>query len=234
MANSFFAFKQFIIQQDQCAMKVGTDGVLLGAWADVSGANKILDIGTGTGLIALMVAQRSDAEVCALEIDKDAAGQAAANVSNSPWSDRITISQGDFKHYDSEGKYDVILSNPPYFKKSLQSPDRQRSVARHDEGLTFYDLITRAAKLLAVDGHLSLVVPSCAEEEILEIAVRCDLFPHRKTYVRTTPEAEPKRLLLALGFGRYACSPDYLTVEMARHIYSDDYVNLTKDYYLKM
>lgn len=215
-------------------MKVGTDGVLLGAWADVSKAKYILDIGTGTGLISLMVAQRSEAEIVALEIDSDAADQARENVSASPWSRRITVEQKDFCLFQTQLKFDVIVSNPPYFVNSLKSPDKQRNGARHTGGLNFYNLITKAATLLFPDGQLSLIIPVEAEKLVMKIAAECNLFPAKQTYIQTTPGAFPKRLLVSYELGRKECVTDYLTVELSRHIYSEEYINLTEKYYLNM
>ena len=142
MSNPYFQFKQFTVWHDKCAMKVGTDGVLLGAWASVQNAHKILDVGTGTGLVALMLAQRSlpDADIIALEIDGAAAGQARENVTRSPWKERVEVVQTDFRDYQSSDKFDVIVSNPPYFVDSLECPDQQRNAARHNGSLTYEEL----------------------------------------------------------------------------------------------
>ena len=133
MSNPYFQFKQFTVWHDKCAMKVGTDGVLLGAWTSVESAHRILDIGTGTGLVALMLVQRSlpDANIVALEIDEAAVGQARENIIRSPWKERVEVVQADFRKYRSSDKFDVIVSNPPYFVDSLECPDRQRTAARH-------------------------------------------------------------------------------------------------------
>lgn len=232
MANTYFAFKRFVIRQEKCAMKVGTDGVLLGAWTDVSGARTILDVGVGTGLVALMLAQRSDADVYGLEIDGNAVEQARENAGMSPWKDRVRLMEGDFKAYCPGIKFDLIVSNPPYFKNSLQSPDQKRNMARHDEGLSFYVLITKAAALLAPDGRLSLIVPAASEEELMELAAGAGLFPQRLTYVRPTALAGAKRLLVSFGFCPQPCSADSLTIEVSRHVYTPEFMNLTGDYYL--
>src|SRR5574344_2567439 len=131
MSNSYFRFKQFSVFQERCAMKVGTDGVLLGAWAKVDAANRILDIGTGTGLVALMLAQRSTAMITAVEIDEEAAIQAEENFCQSPWANRFEVVNSDITSYETDALFDVIVSNPPYFVDSLQCPDGQRSLARH-------------------------------------------------------------------------------------------------------
>lgn len=133
MPNPYFSFKQFTVYHDRCAMKVGTDGVLLGAWADVVSARNILDIGTGTGLISLMMAQRCNARIRAVDIDADAVEQARGNVAASPWQDRIEVELQDICHFTSETLFDVIVSNPPYFTDSLKCPGKQRNIARHTD-----------------------------------------------------------------------------------------------------
>lgn len=232
MANSYFAFKRFVVHQEKCAMKVGTDGVLLGAWADVSDARRVLDVGTGTGLVALMIAQRCDAEIVGLEIDSDAAEQAAENVSASLWKDRIGLIRGDFNEFCPGEKFDLIVSNPPYFRNSLPSPDQQRNTARHDNRLSFDALITKSAGLLAPGGRISLIVPSSSDEEIARVALRAGLYPLRRTYVKPLPASGPKRLLVELGASPKTCRTDFLTVELSRHVYSREFAELTKEYYL--
>ena len=232
MANSYFAFKRFVIRQERCAMKVGTDGVLLGAWTDVSGVRRALDVGTGTGLIALMIAQRCDAEIIGLEIESDAAAQAAENVSASVWKERVGLVRGDFNEYFPQIKFDLIVSNPPFFRNSLPSPDQQRNTARHDNRLSFDALITKSAGLLAPGGRISLIVPAASDEEIAEVALRAGLYPLRRTYVKPLPTSGPKRLLVELGASPQPCRTDFLTVELSRHVYSPEFTELTKEYYL--
>lgn len=234
MSNSFFRFKQFTIWQDRCAMKVGTDGVLLGAWADVSGVKRVLDIGTGTGLVSLMIAQRCDAVIHAVEIDDDAAVQAVENVRSSPWQEKVTVSHIDFRELSKENRYDLIVSNPPYFVDSLVSPDQKRCLARHNDELTFSELTGKAVSLLNPGGRLTLIIPSDIEIPVINLAAEHQLFPIRKTYVQTKTGMAPKRLLLTFGLSMANCVTDILVVELSRHVYSESYINLTKDFYLKM
>ena len=148
MSDSSFLFKQFIVHHDRCAMKVGTDGVLLGAWAPVDQAHTALDVGTGTGLVALQLAQRNPhLRVTAVEIDAPAAAQAAENVAGSPWPDRIEVVCADFNDFQPDGRFDLIVSNPPYFVDALPCPDRQRNTARHAGGLNYDLLFRRSARL---------------------------------------------------------------------------------------
>ena len=150
MSQPFFQFKQFTVWHDKCAMKVGTDGVLLGAWTPVESSARILDIGTGTGLVALMLAQRCSASVIALEIDGKAAQQAAENITRSPWGSRIEVVCQDFRLYSNKNnslKYDTIVSNPPYFTDSLKCPDSQRNTARHNDNLSYEELLKGVSNL---------------------------------------------------------------------------------------
>lgn len=234
MPQSSFQFKQFTVFHDRCAMKVGTDGVLLGAWAPVDDATRILDVGTGTGLVALMLAQRSQASIVALEIDEAAALQAQENVDRSPWQGRIEVIKADFKHYVTEQKFDLIVSNPPYFSDSLKCPDKQRNAARHDTDLTYLDLLKGVTRVLNPDGLFALVIPADAENQVRELAFTQGLHPVRCLHVITKPENPPKRVLVAFSFHCEGCKSESMVTEIARHRYSDAYIALTKEFYLKM
>lgn len=237
MANSYFQFKQFTVWHDKCAMKVGTDGVLLGAWTSVERATKILDIGTGTGLVALMLAQRSlpDAHIVALEIDEAAAGQAIENVEKSVWKGRIEVVQADFRLYNSPIKFDVIVSNPPYFVDSLECPDRQRSTARHNNSLTYEELLQGVARLLSEDGCFTIVIPTDVADKVKLIASEWNLYAIRQLNILTKLGGKSKRTLIAFSFdGRKECVVEELLTELARHQYSEEYIALTHEYYLHM
>lgn len=234
MSNPFFQFKQFMVWHDKCAMKVGTDGVLLGAWTSVQDAHRILDIGTGTGLVALMLAQRSlpDARIVALEINESATEQALENVTRSPWKDRISVLQKDFKLYQSLDKFDVIVSNPPYFIDSLGCPDQQRNAARHNDSLTYETLLQGVAKLLSKKGAFTIVIPADVAEQVKDIAVTYNLHAARQLNVITKPGGSPKRILIAFSFDKKDCFVEELLTELARHQYSEEYRILIRDYYL--
>ena len=234
MSNSYFQFKQFTIEQDRCAMKVGTDGVLLGAWTDVSGVQSILDIGTGTGLIALMLAQRSSAAIYGIEIDTNAAAQAIENVNNSPWRERIKIEVTSLQVFvkNTDCRFDLIVSNPPYFNKSLKNPDIQRSVARHADSLSQEDLITAACALLSDSGRLSVILPAAEGEGFILRAESSWLYCSKKTKVIPRIGVPEKRLLLEFSRMKGVCREDSLLIEKARHDYSDLFKGLTKEYYL--
>ena len=233
-----FQFKQFIIQQDRCAMKVGTDGVLLGAWAPVEhNPFSILDIGAGTGLIALMLAQRSHAEqVDALEIDEDAYEQCVDNFENSPWGDRLFCYHAGLDEFmeEPEDEYDLIVSNPPFYTDDYKSGDEQRDTARFADALPFEDLAEAASILLSDIGIFAVIIPYKEEERFIALAAENELFPIKITRVKGTPSSEIKRSLIA--FSRIQKEPviDELVIETARHQYTPEYTALTQDFYLKM
>lgn len=235
MPNDYFKFKQFTIHQDKCAMKVGTDGVLLGAWADCVNAQSVLDIGTGTGLIALMLVQRSKAKIDAVEIDEAASIQAKENVDKSLWSDRIEIFNKSFQDFSNttEKKYDLIVSNPPYFQNSLYAPDEKRTDARHNSNLKLDDLVFGAFKLLSEKGRLSIILPYVEGTMFILKAAEKGLYCVRQTNVLPKPAREPKRLLLEFRKEKMPLVEQELIIELnKRHEYSEAYKNLTKDFYL--
>jgi len=220
-----FQFKRFKIEQDLCAMKVGTDGVLLGAWA--RGGDRMLDIGCGTGVIALMLAQRYlQGRVSALDIDEGAVRQTEQNVAQSPFADRVEVIQGAVQNFESSDCYDAIVSNPPFFVDSLNAPDPQRNIARHAETLTYSQLMQAAWRLLKDDGELSVVVPFDYRQRMEDEAIFVGFFPSRVCAVRTAAHKAPKRFLLA--FRKHPCNCE--KTEMT--IGDETYNLLTQDFYL--
>ena len=215
-------------------MKVGTDGVLLGAWANCFQAKNILDVGTGSGLIALMLAQRSNAEIEAIDVDENAYKQAQINFDNSPFAKQLKAFHADFLHYSPIQKYDLIVSNPPYFVNSLKSPDISRNFARHTDDLNFENLIENSKKRLSSEGRLSLILPFDTFDLIQSIAEKQNLFLTRKTVVRPLKESAPKRILLEYSQKETEIEIKNMYIEKTRHVYSDEYIELTKDFYLKM
>ena len=226
MANDYFQFKQFCVRQERCAMKVGTDGTLLGAWAH--GGKRILDIGTGTGLIALMMAQRfADAHVTGIDISEDAVEQARQNAAVSPFAPRIDIRLQDVAHYHGEdAAFDAIVSNPPYFTDALHSPDAQRTMARHTDTLTYRTLMTQSWQLLSDEGELSVVVPTDSKGLMESEAVLAGFFKCREWLVRTSERKPPKRCLLAFAKHPRPLERGEGTMNGAW------YKELTKDFYL--
>ena len=234
-----FQFKQFSVEQDRTAMKIGTDGVLLGAWTPIeNNPYSILDIGTGTGIIALMLAQRSSAEqIDALEIDEDAYEQATDNFENSPWNDRLFCFHAGLDEFveEPEDEYDLIVSNPPFYSEDYKSNNDQRDLARFQDAMPFEDLIEAAALLLSENGIFSVIIPFKEESPFLALANEYELFPLKITRVKGTPTSEIKRSLLAFSRNSISNFPiDELIIETARHIYTPEYIDLTKDFYLKM
>lgn len=235
MSNPFFSFKQFTVYHDRCAMKVGTDGVLLGAWTDLSASRHILDIGTGTGLIALMTAQRCpEAQITAIDIDAEAVNQARENVEASPWKNQVEVLLQDVCTYTSETGFDTIVSNPPYFIDSLKCPDNQRTTARHTDTLDVRRLLGKVVELLTPEGHFSLILPADQTDGLLRIAQTEGLHPSRLTQVITRPGLPPKRSLVEFRKNAQVCSISELVIELNRHVYSEEYMMLTREFYLKM
>ncbi|MFV8368585.1 tRNA1(Val) (adenine(37)-N6)-methyltransferase [Flavobacterium sp. LB2R40] len=234
-----FSFKQFSIQQDRCAMKIGTDGVLLGAWTPIKNDPfSILDIGAGTGVIALMLAQRSNAEqIDALEIDDQAYEQAVDNFENSPWSDRLFCFHAGLDEFveEPEDEYDLIVSNPPFYTDDYKSENEHRDLARFADAMPFEDLIEAAALLLSENGIFSVIIPFKEEENFLAIAAAFELYPLKITRVKGTPATEIKRSLLAFSRNENtSITIDELIIETSRHQYTPEYIEMTKDFYLKM
>lgn len=238
MANPYFRFKQFTVFHDKCAMKVGTDGVLLGAWTDLKDTQKILDVGTGTGLIALMLAQRNPAALIeAIDIDLPALDQAEMNIRNSPFSDRIAVKGSSFQSFARlTGKqFDLIVSNPPYFSDSLMPPNRQRAQTRHSVTLTLDDLLFCARCCLTEGGRLSLILPYDRRDELKQRCLAHAFYPKRETFVHPTPHADRKRVLVELSTEPVGL-PDTqsLIIEDARHVYTSEFTGLVRDFYLHL
>ena len=236
MANKYFTFKQFTVFQENAAFKVTTDSVLLGAWAGIEEAASLLDIGTGTGVLALMAAQRTSARIVAIEPDRDSYMQAVANITASPWHDRITLLNTTLSGYlaGSDIRFDAIITNPPYFAGSLLNPDAGKARTRHTVTMTHEDLIEATMSLLDHEGMLHIVLPVSEAAGFVSMASSNGLYPARTMSVRPTPGMSPSRVLMSLGRHNESCEETEMVIEIGgRHIYSDEYVSLTKDFYLK-
>lgn len=231
MPKPLFRFKRFTIHQEHCAMKVSTDGVLFGAWVRYAGARHILDIGTGTGLLALIAAQREPAaRIDAVEIDADAARQAAENVAQSPWADRIRVHPLDVRRMHAAERFDLILCNPPYYAGYSASPDPRLGLAKHGGELRFEELITAVDNLLLPHGRFAVIVPLSREDQLLRMAATVDLRPVRRCTVRYVAHRPPKRVLLELDRDSTGCEQDELTVEATGPFdYTPRYRSLVQD-----
>lgn len=233
-----FKFKQFTVHQDQCAMKVGTDGVLLGAWISLEyKPNSILDIGAGTGLIALQMAQRSNEEIIdAIEVDESAYEQCVTNFEASPWADRLFCYHAGLDEFvdEMDDQYDLIVSNPPFYVEEMTSGDASRDRARQTSSLPFDELVEGVSKLLSEAGRFSVIIPYKEETDFIKLAEAFGLFPNRITRIKGNPKAAVKRSLLEFGFEKKALKINELVVELNRHQYTKAYIDLTKDFYLKM
>ena len=229
-----FRFKHFAIEDEHTAMKIGTDGVLLGAWANVDGNSHILDVGTGSGLIAIMAAQRNaQADIVAIDIVEDAAAQARANVERCAWSRRIEVLCGDVNELNVERKFDHIVSNPPFFTETLQSPDEARRTARHATTLTYQDIVAVAERLLILGGKLSVVLPYDAAMAFRGVAFE-HLWLRRQMDVVTVEGGVPKRTLMEFQLCDRPLMPrcDTLVIQHRDGSYTEQYRTLTQDFYL--
>ncbi|MBP8792057.1 MAG: methyltransferase [Lutibacter sp.] len=238
MSEKPFQFKQFSIFQEKAAMKVGTDGVLLGAWVQLkNNPFSILDIGAGTGLIALMMAQRSDAEVIdAIELNDDAYEQTVENFENSDWGDRLFCYHAYFQEFVAEinDEYDVIISNPPFYNSTYKELSEDRAMARHTESLPYAELLEGVSKLVSEKGICAFIIPFSEEENFVSLANANGLYLNRVTRVKGTSDSPIKRSLLQFSFVKNNVEITELTIEIERHQYTEDYKALTKDFYLKM
>lgn len=232
MSSDCFHFKRFDVFHDRCAMKVGTDGVLLGAWVNLNDETRILDAGTGSGLIALMLAQRSRAEIVAIEIDRSGFEQASENVARSPWAERIKVIHEDLMVYKSSEKFDLIVSNPPFFRKSLKAPIKVRTLARHDESLTWDHLVEKAASILNPFGRLAVIIPSEGFSFFESICIQNKLYLKRKCEVSTKPGKQPKRLLLEFCHESLPIGYSCITLGNSDNSRTSAYSDLTSDFYL--
>ena len=236
--NSAFKFKQFSIEQDQCPMKVGTDGVLLGAWADITGAENILDIGAGTGLIAIMLAQRTEnAQIDAVEIDNHACNQANINMQASPWSNRLNSIESSIQDFAklSNKEYDMIVSNPPFFTGGTLSSQNDRNNVRHTVKLPNGDLLSSVRRLLKKGGRFSVILPLIEGLRFKELAQNYSFYCTKMTEVKPKHDKSVERLLLQFELTDKPLIKDELVIQYEkRNDFTEEYIELTKDFYLKM
>jgi tRNA1Val (adenine37-N6)-methyltransferase len=232
MANSYFSFKQFTINQERAAFKVGTDGVLLGAVADTGGAKRILDIGSGSGLIAIMLAQRSGAAISAIEPESYI--QCLENVKLCKWKERISVEHTDLQNYQPAERFDIAVINPPYFSDSLKNPDPRKSVSRHNDSLTNSDLLKNVSKILTGTGRLQLIMPYIEGNIFIADAAGFGFYCNNILKIRPLPSSPIRRMILTFSRQLLPPTEKLLTIEHGkRHEFTEEYINLTKDFYLK-
>ncbi len=237
MANNWFQCKQFTIQQQCCAHKVGTDSILLGAWVNLDKVKKAFDIGAGCGILSLMIAQRNkDTRIFGVEIDTASFNQALININNSPWSDRISILNTSLQKFGKNRyKYDLIITNPPYFVNSLPSPDDKRTTARHAHTLTLHEIIQFSEKHLEPDGKLALIIPTKQFIYFTDILQVKKWYLYRITKVFPNYKKDSHRVLIECGKEKRGFEYDELIIESnERHVYTKKYAELTKEFYLNI
>ncbi len=235
MANTYFSFRQFTIHQDKASFKVGTDSVILGAWADTGGAESILDIGTGTGLLAIMLAQRSGARITAIEPDYDSFEQACRNVGNCRWNDRISVLNTTLQDFSSCAmKFDIIVTNPPFFTGSLKNPDSRKAASRHNDSLQPGDLLKAVSVLLDENGSFLIILPYAEAAVFMAEAPEYGLSCNRILKIKPTPSGPVIRMIMSFSRSGQTVTESFLTIGKGpRHEYTADYMNLTRDFYLK-
>lgn len=232
-----FKFKQFSVKQAQSAMKIGTDSVLLGAWTPLNHPQSILDIGAGTGLLALMLAQRCDAlTIDAVEIDEQAYIECSENFEENPWGDRLFCYHASFEEFFTEmdESYDLIISNPPFYSTDYKTPEKARNTARFSDALPSKQLLEGVSRLLAVEGYFSVILPYSESETFITLAATFGLFPQKITHTRGNEKSELKRSMMLFARKPLPSYPIHIfTIEKERGVYTDEYKELTKEFYLK-
>lgn len=228
-----FTFKRFALCDSRCGMKIGTDGVVIGAWTSVDDAADAIDVGAGSGLISLMLAQRGVRHVSALEIDRGAAEDCRLNIAASPWAHRVSLTEGDFSLYNPPRPVDLIVSNPPFFATGESAPDAARAGARHEGSLNFPTLIDFAATRLKVSGRLALIAPAERTDDIIWLGEMRHLKLRRLCRLSTVTGRDPSRILAELSPTDGPISYEHLDVRTADGRLSDEFRRLTQDFYLK-
>lgn len=234
MPNDYFSFKQFTVRQDRCAFKVGTDGVILGAYADVDGKNRIVDIGSGTGLIALMLAQRSSGEITALEPDGDSFTQMCENFSNSKWGRRLSAINSSLQEFWPQEKFDLVVCNPPYFINSIRNPDDRKSAARHNDTLSHDDILKGVDRLLHENSKFQVIMPYAEGNILIAMASSYGLYCNSILKIKPLPTSDIRRLVITFSRVKTKPSESFLTIEHGpRHEFTEEYKALTREFYLK-
>ena len=233
--KNYFKFKQFTIFQTNMVMKVGTDGVLLGAWVNCSEATNILDIGTGTGLIAIMLAQRSNAKITGIDILENVCKLALKNVENCKWKTRINIKNISFQEFATKKteKFDLIITNPPFFTNLLKPDNYNLKIAKHNDLLPFNELIENVNKVLSKNGKFCLIIPIENSDSFIKLCEKNELYCTKKMFVKPNHSKKPKRILMEFQKNKTKLISENFTIETSeRHKYTTEYKKLTEDFYL--
>ena len=231
-ANTHFSFKKFTIHQDKTAMKVTTDACILGAYTDVHKAKKILDIGTGTGLLTLMLAQRTEAEIEGIELEEVAYNQAVENINGSIFQDKIKIYHADIQSFEPRNRYDLIVSNPPFFNNHLKAETQSRNNALHTDTLSFEDLLKSVIRLLSPNGTFVVLLPLYESAILEEMAKQLGLFANKKLNIHHREGSKILRIITTFGFTKTEIQEETLLIKNLDESYSFDFQVLMKDYYL--
>lgn len=232
MREVTFTFRQFAVSDARCGMKIGTDGVVLGAWATCDSARTVIDVGSGSGLVALMIAQRCGAVITAIEVDSGACRDAADNVRFSPWADRISVVETDFNDYHPETRADLIVSNPPFFSSGEQSPSETRAGARHEGSLNYFSLISYAARNLTAEGRLAFIYDAGREDDIIYKAEMSHLKLRRWSRLRQREDRPFIRTLYEFSPTDGPIEYEELTINGPDGRPTPRYASLTRDFYL--
>lgn len=232
---SNFKFKQFEVAQDKSAMKIGTDGVLIGAWSDLENSRNILDIGCGTGLICLMAAQRNPSSlITGIELELNAFKQASENCNKSKWSNRISIIHSSLQSFNLDSKFDLIISNPPFFSSSTKSEDSNRNLARNTHSLPFKCLVEKSKALLNKNGKFVVIIPFDCKTKFCDLANNNNLFLNKICFIKGNISSPIKRIMMEFSFTKSYLTKQELTIEVDRHQYTKEYISVCKDFYLNM
>lgn len=232
MPNSYFTFKQFTIHQDQTSMKVTTDACILGAYADVKKTKNILDIGTGTGLLSLMLAQRGEAKIDAVELNEYAYNQSCVNINNSYFKDKITVYRISIQNFRTDNLYDLIISNPPFFQNHLKAENESRNNSLHTDTLSFTDLLETVLRLLTFNGTFVVLLPAYESSVFEQLAISQELYPQKKLMIHHREGSKILRIITTFGRLKKEIINEELIIKNPDESYTPDFQRLLKDYYL--
>ncbi len=231
-----FQFKQFSVEDNKSTMKVGTDAVLLGAWTKIQNTKTILEIGTGSGVISIMLAQRSEVKIEAIDIDKSSVNQASDNFKISPWNKHLAAKHFSLKEFiiESKNQYDLIVSNPPFFIDSLKSPNKNKTRSKHTDELSYSDLIQGLIHFLSPQGRACLILPFTESKSFINLARLENIYLNKQLLIKPKKSKQANRILMEFSFSKTTLEKDEIYLRKADNSFSDKYKNMSKDYYLNL